>query len=219
MQTKPFNAVLFDLDGTLVDTAPDLVFAINKLRAERHLPSITLEMLRPTVSLGSKAMLKLALNLDESDKSFKQIREKFLAIYHEHLADQTRLFPGMEQVLQHLEQQGIPWGIVTNKPTRHSEALLKILHLDTRTACLVCGDTLATHKPDPKTILHACNLVQHSPNTCLYIGDAATDVIASKAAGTKSLVALYGYMTATDDPYTGQADGYVKTPVVILDWL
>lgn len=213
------NAVLFDLDGTLLDTAPDLVYAINRLRNEHGLSDLSLETIRPIVSHGAKAMLKLALGIDENDKNFQSIREYFLEIYQNHLADDTQLFPNIDKVLTHLEAQRIPWGIVTNKPTKPTLVLLKALDLHLRPGCVICGDSLPTNKPDPGTILHGCEKLKQAPANCLYIGDAATDVIASKAAGTLSLVALYGYINANEDPYAWQADGYIKEPLEIIHWL
>lgn len=213
------RAVLFDLDGTLLDTAPDLVYTINKLREEYDLPALALSTIRPIVSLGSKAMVKLALGIEENHSDFNAIREYFLALYQEHLALSTQLFPNVDKVLTHLEEKNIPWGIVTNKLTRHTSILLKALSLDHRPACIICGDSLATNKPHPATILYGCELIKQRPEDCLYVGDCITDVLASKAAGTKSLVALYGYIGANEDPYAWKADGYVKDPLDIITWL
>lgn len=217
---KNVKAVLFDLDGTILDTAPDLVFAINLLRKEHNLPPLPYELIRPIVSLGSKTMVKLALNIEESHPDFAKLRTYFLDLYQKHLADSmTTFFPNMENVLQYLDQNEIPWGIVTNKLTRHTQALLKSLRLDHRPACVICGDSLSTFKPDPAPILHACQLLKQRPTDCLYVGDSETDVIASKAAGTKSLVALYGYIGQEENPYAWNADGYVKDPIDIITWL
>lgn len=213
------KGILFDLDGTLLDTAPDLVFTINCLRQEHHLPPLSLAAIRPIVSLGSKAMVKLALGIEENHPEFSRIRQHFLDLYLEHLANETNFFPHVEKVLGYLELQQIPWGIVTNKLTQHTRILLKALALDQRAACIICGDSLPTYKPDPAPILHGCELLKRDPQTCLYVGDCATDVIASKAAGTKSLVALYGYIGKEEDPYAWQADGYVEEPLEIIDWL
>lgn len=213
------RAVLFDLDGTLLDTIPDLVFALNRLRKEHNMPDLPLSAIRPIASLGSKAMVKLALGIEETHSNFNQLRDYFLDLYETHLADSTRFFPQIEIVLEHLETTHIPWGIVTNKLTRHTMALLKALRIDHRPGCIICGDSLSTFKPDPKPILYACELLQQAPQHCLYIGDAATDVVASKAAGTKSLVALYGYIDANEEPLLWNADGYVREPIEIIDWL
>jgi 2-phosphoglycolate phosphatase len=213
------RAVLFDLDGTLLDTVPDLVYALNQVRIRESLPELPVATVRPIANLGSKAMIKLAFGIEESDPRFKRMREDFLGLYEKHLADSTRFFPNVDQLLTHLENQQIPWGIVTNKLTRHAEPLLKALRIDHRPACLICGDSLAKAKPDPAPILHACELLQQVPQDCIYVGDAATDVVASKAAGMKSLVALYGYIHGDDDPYSWKADGYIHEPMDVIKWL
>jgi N-acetyl-D-muramate 6-phosphate phosphatase len=216
---KPIRAVLFDLDGTLLDTAPDLVFALNELRSEQGLPNLTVDSIRQIANLGSKAMVRHALNIDEDAPSFAALREKFLTIYQKHIADSTQFYPNIEKVLSHLDEQNIPWGIVTNKLTKQTLELLKVLRFDHRPGCVICGDSLPTFKPDPAPILHACQLLKHHPADCLYVGDAATDVTASKAAGTKSLVALYGYIHQDEDPYSWKADGYIHEAIEIIDWL
>ncbi len=216
---KSIRAVLFDLDGTLVDTAPDLLGVINQLRKEHHLSPLDLASFRAIVSFGSKKMIKQAFAMDEDHPKFDYLRQRFFNLYQQHLADATQLFPTMDQVLTFLEENNIPWGIVTNKLTRHTTALLKALRLDHRPSCVVCGDSLPKYKPDPEPILHACKLIKHPPNSCVYMGDSQTDVIASKAAGTTTLVALYGYLSQEDNPLAWQADGYINAPLEILDWL
>ncbi|HLB42199.1 MAG TPA: HAD-IA family hydrolase [Gammaproteobacteria bacterium] len=216
---KIIKAILFDLDGTLVDTAPDLLRVLNQFREEFHLPELALQAFRSMVSLGSKFMLTKTLGIEENHPDFKMIRERFLDLYQKHLSDSAQLFPHIDSVLAYLDQERIPWGIVTNKPMRHTVALLKILNLDHRAACIIGGDSLPTYKPDPAPIIHACRLLKHHTKDCFYIGDSMTDVIASKAAGTKSLVALYGYIGLGEDPYTWQADGYIHEPIEILKWI
>ena len=218
MPIKP-KAVLFDLDGTLLDTAPDLAFALNQLRQEKQLPALPLDILRPLVSLGSKAMIKFALGIDENASTFNDLREQFLFLYQQHIADSTRTFPDIEKVLTHLVNERIPWGIVTNKLTRHTTALLQTLSFIEKPHCVICGDSLPTYKPDPAPIIYACELLKQAPKDCLYIGDSKTDVIASKRAGTKSLVALYGYIAANENPFNWQADGYIRQPIEIIEWL
>ncbi len=213
------RSVLFDLDGTLLDTAPDLIFALNQLRLKRNLPELPLSAIRSIANLGSKAMIKHAFGIEETHPEFLHLRQEFLDAYQQHVASLTSFFPGMDQVLADLDQRKIPWGIVTNKPTKPAVALLQFLKFDHRPGCLVCGDSLSTYKPHPAPILHACKLLKQNPADCLYIGDAATDVEASKAAGTKSLVALYGYIHEQENPLDWQADGYVREPLEILDWL
>jgi phosphoglycolate phosphatase len=213
------DSVLFDLDGTLLDTAPDMVHALNIIRQEYGMPELELHHIRPYVGHGAKMLLKLGFGVDEASHDYSILLEKLLSAYDDCLTRSTILFPQMSAVLDHLEAKNIPWGIVTNKPARFTLNTLHALDLSRRSGCIICGDTLTNRKPHPEPILHACNILQRSPATTLYIGDAATDVIASKAAGTKSLVALYGYIGAEDDPYDWKADGYIKNPAEIIDWL
>jgi 2-phosphoglycolate phosphatase len=215
----PIQAVLFDLDGTLLDTAPDLVTALNQMRAAESLPPMPLSEIRQIANLGSKAMIKLALGMEECDPRFKRMREHFFHLYEKHLADATQFFPQVERLLTTLDEQSIRWGIVTNKLTRHAEPLLKALKFDHRPACLVCGDSVAKGKPDPLPIKHACELLKVLPENCIYVGDAASDVVASKAAGVLSIVALYGYIHADDDPKLWNADGYIDEPMQVVKWL
>lgn len=212
------QAILFDLDGTLLDTAPDLAFALNKIRQKRDLPNIPLQTLRPAANLGSKAMIKMAFDMDENHPEFNALREEFLVLYESHLADSTTFFPHIEKVLLNIEDRGIPWGIVTNKLQRHTLPLLKALNMEHRPECVICGDSLPFYKPHPEPIIQACKLVGRNPSDCIYIGDSATDVVASKSAGAKALVALYGY-TGNEDPRSWNADGYLKEPLEIISWL
>ncbi|MBA3660677.1 MAG: phosphoglycolate phosphatase [Gammaproteobacteria bacterium] len=216
MNTNP-KAILFDLDGTLLDTAPDLCFALNALRKEFGLTEISLDEIKPFVGRGAKKMVSHVLGLAENDPDIMKLREKFLSLYDQNIAERTRFFPQMEQVINHLELNQIPWGIVTNKLTYHTHRLLKALDIFKRTACIICGDTLAHAKPHPLPILHACHLLKISPPDCLYVGDAATDVAASKAAGTHAIVALYGYLDG-EDPHLWQADYYINEPLELLSW-
>ena len=213
------TTILFDLDGTLLDTAPDMAFALNKLRAANHLPDLPLSIIRPHVGYGSKALLNVGFDVNENDPRYPSLLEAFFNLYQTHLADSTQLFAGMENVLNHLDNLSMPWGIVTNKPERFTLDILKKLNLLERTACVICGDSLAKRKPDPDPILHACELIQQEPMKCLYVGDTEIDVIASKAAGTQSLVALYGYIGTEEDPAKWQADGYVHSPHEIIHYL
>jgi len=212
--------VLFDLDGTMLDTAPDILYAINQVRMEYSLENLSLESLRPKLNHGSKSIVKHAFGVEHTEaEKYNLLREKFLLYYLKHLADATTFFPNMEKVLNFLDQQKIAWGIVTNKLIEHTTPLLTALQFYHRPSCIVCGDTLSTYKPDPAPILHACDLLKAKPNECLFIGDALTDVQAGKAAGTKALVALYGYIDSAENPYEWNADGYIKDPLEIIDWL
>lgn len=216
---QKIDSVLFDLDGTLLDTAPDMVHALNILRKQHGMPDLELQHIRPYVGQGAKMLLKLGFGVDENSHEYSLLLEKLLTAYDECLTRSTILFPQMASVLDHIEAKNIPWGIVTNKPARFTLNALHALDLSRRSACVICGDTLTNRKPHPEPILYACNILQRSPATTLYIGDAATDVIASKAAGTRSLVALYGYIGADEDPYDWKADGYIENAGEIINWL
>jgi 2-phosphoglycolate phosphatase len=213
------DTVLFDLDGTLLDTAPDMAQALNMLRNQHGLPALPLDMIRPLVGYGSKALLGLGFNINDQHQDYPQLLEEFFTAYDKCLSSSTVLFPEMSSVLTHLENKNIPWGIVTNKPARFTHELLDALDLTRRSACTVCGDTLTNRKPHPEPILYACKLLLRTPETTLYIGDTMTDVVASKAAGTHSLVALYGYIGAEENPLAWEADGYIETAGEIIQWV
>jgi len=206
------DCVLFDLDGTLADTADDLANALNAIRLKHNLTVLCREIIRPTVSLGGNAMIKLAFGLEEGDTDFEKIRDEFLNYYRANIAQETRLFDGMEELLLTLENENKPWGIVTNKPSWLTDPLVEAMSLDERAACVISGDTLEQRKPHPAPILHACKLMQSNPATTIYIGDAQRDIEAGRRAGTKTLVALYGYIDNDDDPTTWCADGMVSSP-------
>ncbi|TCJ13921.1 HAD family hydrolase [Parasulfuritortus cantonensis] len=212
------RAVLFDLDGTLVDTAPDLGTALNLLRGRYGQPALPLAAIREQASHGARGLIGLAFGLGEQADGYAALRQEFLAIYAEHLTERSTLFPGIDELLDAFEDQGIAWGVVTNKLTRYAEPLLDWLGLSRRAACVVCGDTCARAKPAPEPILYACRTLAAEPGQCLYVGDAERDVQAARAAGVPALVALYGYLAATDRPETWGGDGYLRRPVDLLDY-
>lgn len=212
-------SVLFDLDGTLLDTAPDMVGTVNQLRRAHQLPDIPLAELRAYVSHGARALIRAAFELDATDVRLPGLISEFLSIYAREATNATRLFPGTDTVLDFLDAQHIRWGIVTNKPKRFTFDILKSLDLDQRAQCVVCGDTLSTCKPDPEPVIYACELLERDPKQCIFVGDSIVDVTASKAAGTKILVALYGYLGNDDVPMSWQADGYLDKPTDIITWL
>ena len=204
--------ILFDLDGTLVDTAPDLGYALN-LQRERHgLTPLAMDVIRPYASHGSKGLLSIGFNLSPDDDEFESMRAEYLDLYDQVFARSPVLFDGMAELLQHLEQQQIPWGVVTNKPRRFSAPLLKAMQLDTKMACLVCGDDAALPKPAPDTLFLACEQAKVNPAGCFYVGDAERDIEAGNAAGMRTVVALYGYIDATDQPATWGADYSISHP-------
>ena len=215
----PLRCLLFDLDGTLADTAPDLAHALNLLRAEHRMPSLPFETIRPFVSHGATALIKLGFTAQPDTEEFAALRERFLAIYRDCLSVHTRLFPGIADLLDALEGRGIKWGIVTNKPSWLTEPLVADLGLRTRAACVVSGDTTENRKPHPEPMLHACQACGVTARECLYVGDARRDIEAGRNAGMRTLIALFGYLGEADDPAEWAADGMVAEPHDILSWL
>lgn len=213
------SAVLFDLDGTFADTAPDLAAALNYVRGLHSLPPLPLQIIRPQASNGSAGLLKLGFGIEPDAAEFPALRESFLAHYTEHICDHTRLFPGMAQLLDTLEQRGLPWGIVTNKPHRFTLPLMQALGYDQRAACLVSGDTCTRAKPHPDPLFKASEMMGVAPQACLYMGDDKRDVDAARAAGMRCVVARYGYIDAQVSPGGWGADGEVETSMELLDHL
>ena len=219
MPLPPVEAVLLDMDGTLLDTAPDLIGSLNDLRAERELATLSPGELQPVVSHGSAPMIRRGFHLEASDHSFEDLRQRFLALYRDRVARETRPYPGMEEVLAALEARGIPWGIVTNKPGWLTRPLLELLGLDRRAACVVAGDRVALRKPNPYPILEACRLIGVDPFRALVLGDAQRDVEAGRRAGCLSLVALFGYIIAEDRVAYWGAHGLLSHPRELLRWI
>jgi phosphoglycolate phosphatase len=211
-------ALLLDLDGTLLDTAPDMGGALNLLRAEHGLEALPGEVIRPVVSHGAMRLVALGFPQATGD-AFESLRRRFLDLYAANLAVGTRLFPGFEAVLDYLDARRLPWGIVTNKPGWLTDPLLAALDLDRRAACAVSGDTLAERKPHPLPLLHAARLVGVDPGRCVYVGDAERDIQAGLAAGMTTLVAAYGYISDDEDPRAWQPHGVVNSPDQLLEWM
>jgi len=217
---KQIRVVLFDLDGTLADTAPDLAYALNQTLEKHGRSPLPYEQIKPKVSHGASALIRLGFDITPDNDVFDSLLQDLLQIYSANIHRETTLFPGMDRVLQQLEQLGIAWGIVTNKPARFTDPLIKSMGLMERAACVVSGDTTANSKPHPEPILYGCELAGgHSPRECLYIGDAQRDIEAGLNAGTATLVALFGYLGFDDRPETWGADGTVDQPEQILEWL
>jgi 2-phosphoglycolate phosphatase len=216
--TRRCGALLLDLDGTLLDTAPDMGGALNLLRAEHDLEPLQADVIRPVVSHGAMRLVALGFPA-ASGNQFENLRRRFLDIYAENLAVGTRLFPGFDVVLERLELLGLPWGIVTNKPGWLTDPLLEALGLAGRAACVVSGDTVAEKKPHPLPLLHAAGLIGVPAGRCVYVGDAERDIQAGRAAGMATIVAAYGYLSDDDRPERWQAHGIVRTPPELLDWV
>lgn len=213
------RTVLLDLDGTLADTAPDLAAALNKVLGEAGRPALPFHIVRPIVSHGSTGLIRLGFNMKPDDPSFADLRERLLAHYAQNLCRETRIFPGMPELLATLHRRGITWGIVTNKPAFLTEPLIERLALTYPPACVVSGDTTLNRKPHPEPMLHACAIARAQPSESLYVGDAERDIQAGREAGMKTLVALFGYIGENENPINWRADGMVHTPLEILDWI
>lgn len=213
------QAFLFDLDGTLVDTAPDMAGALNRLRAEHDLPSLPYEMIRPWVSHGASALVKVGFGHDLEAERLERLRLRYLDIYAAHLCVDSVLFPGIAGVLEALEAQGRAWGVVTNKPAFLTEPLLEGLGLHTRAGCIISGDTLPVRKPDPAPVRHACALLGLPESACVMIGDAERDIASARAAGSPSIAAAFGYVLEDDDPHTWGADAVVNHAEELHAWI
>jgi 2-phosphoglycolate phosphatase len=215
MTARIARAVLFDLDGTLVDTAPDLCAAANALRARAGLAAMEVGQLRPAVSRGSRAMLALALpQLDAAAR--EDWVEPFLASYAGAIAVHSRLFDGVAEVLAAIERDGASWGIVTNKPAGLARQLVRALGLEPRCGVLVGGDTLPVRKPDPQPLWLACDELGVAPGSALYVGDDARDVQAARAAGMRSVAAAWGYRDAAERIEDWGADAVLQAPRELL---
>jgi len=213
------RTVLFDLDGTLADTAPDLAFALNSLLEQEGREALPLAVIRPVVSLGSPGLLFLGFALRPADAGYAELRQRLLDIYAHHITRNTRLFPGMTELLSGLEARGMNWGVVTNKPAFLTDPLIDRLGLAQRAACVVSGDTTAHCKPHPAPLLYACKQAGSEAPQCLYVGDAHCDIEAGRRAGMKTLVALFGYLPAQENPADWGADGMIDHPGAVLDWI
>lgn len=211
--------VLFDLDGTFADTAPDLAFALNRTLAANGRPQLPLESIRPQVSHGAVALIMLGFGVGPDHPLFDTYREQLLDIYKKHLARETTLFPGMEELLEQLERRAVSWGIVTNKPGWLTDPLMQQLGFSDRAAAIVSGDTTDYRKPHPMPIIHACGLARCNPAETLYIGDARRDIESGNSAGNITLTALFGYIGDEEDPEEWGADGAIDHPLQVLEWI
>lgn len=218
MRPSP-QALLFDLDGTLLDTAPDLAHALNTVLREDGRPPLPYAVIRPRASHGSTGLLTLAYADAAGSPAFEARRRRLLEIYRAGIATRTRLFPGMADVLAHCERIALPWGIVTNKPAWLTDPLLAALGLARRAACVVSGDTTTHAKPHPAPLLAAATALRREPRSCLYVGDAERDVAAARAAGMPVVLAAYGYLAASDSVDAWAADARIEAPEELLAWL
>lgn len=212
------SVILFDLDGTLIDTAPDMVGALNSLRREHGLAPLPFAEVRAQVSHGSSRLVQVGFPEADAERA-ALLKRRFLDLYGARLAAETRLFEGMDGVLVELSRRGLAAGIVTNKPGRLTDALLEQLGLRARFACVVSGDTLQQSKPHPLPMLHAAKLAGAAADACIYVGDAQRDMQAAHAAGMRALVAVYGYLRADEDWPAWGGDGFIERPADLIGWL
>ncbi|MCK9396488.1 MAG: HAD-IA family hydrolase [Methylobacter sp.] len=212
------SCVLFDLDGTLVDTAPDLISCLNRALNSHGFDAAAPEIIKPFISYGAAAMINASQPaLDDALKAY--ILETMLTLYQDNIAEHTVFFSGMADTLAAIEAQGLKWGVVTNKRERFTNPLMDALKLTERAACIVSGDTTANPKPHPEPMLLACRQADVSPQECVYIGDARHDIVAGKSAQMKTLAAVYGYIKPGDAPETWGADALIESPDQISIWI
>jgi phosphoglycolate phosphatase len=208
------RAILFDLDGTLADTAPDLAAAMNRVRAARGLAPTPYDLLRPVASAGARGLIGAAFGLTPEDEGFDDLRTAFLDTYEAYIAVESRIFDGISELLQRLAANGIAWGIVTNKASRFTDKLVPLIGLQ-HAACVVSGDTTAHSKPHPAPLLEGARRVGVAPEQCWYVGDDLRDIQAGKAAGMATIAAAWGYC-GNQEPAMWNADALAENPLSLL---
>ena len=219
MSTQPIRLVLFDLDGTLADTAPDLAAIANRQREARGLAPLPLEELRPVASHGARGLIGRALGIGPPSEEYDALKDQFYAWYDAALCVHSRLFPGMPATLEQLEQRGILWGIVTNKIRRFTDPLVDALGLTQRAACVVSGDTTPHAKPHPAPLEFAIRACGVAAAASIYVGDDRRDVEAGRAAGMRTVIAAYGYLGQAADTNSWRADHAIDSPTELLAWI
>jgi 2-phosphoglycolate phosphatase len=211
--------VLFDLDGTLIDSAPDLAGAANRLRAEHGMAALPLETLRPMVGSGARGMVGIAFGVAPGEPRFEALRDAFLAHYEAGLLERTQAFDGVDAMLAALESAGVPWGIVTNKATRFTTPIVAGLGLAQRAAVVVCGDTTPHAKPRPEPLWHAARAMGLAPESVVYVGDDLRDAQAARAAGMPMLAATWGYLGLGEPVHNWGASALLDAPHQVQAWL
>lgn len=215
----PVDAVLFDLDGTLADSAPDLSAALNRVRADRGLAPVSPAVLRAHASSGARGLIGAGMGVTPDSPDYVELREAFLAHYDACLAETTVLFAGVADLLRAIERRGLAWGIVTNKFSRFTMPVVQALELAHRASTVVSGDTTPYSKPHPAPLLHAASALRVPPPRCVYVGDDLRDIVAGNAAGMATIVAEYGYIGADEDSEAWPATGWIADPLALLNWL
>lgn len=213
------QAVLFDLDGTLIDSAPDLGAAADKMRLDRGLPSLPAAQYRPMAGAGARGMLHIAFGMSPQDPDFDAMREEFFSNYERRMTHNTYAFDGVPDLLRALEQRPLPWGIVTNKSQRFTNPLTQSMPLLAGAGAVVSGDTTPHAKPHPAPLLEAARRLGIAPAACLYVGDDERDIVAGRAAGMRTVAATYGYLGSQLDTAVWQADAEIKSPMDLLQLL
>jgi len=216
---RHIKAVLFDLDGTLIDSAPDLAAAADRLRLDRGLPELGLTLYRPHTGTGARGMLKTAFQIEPEHPDFIDLREEFFQNYERNLVVHTKPFEGVQELLEGLKQSSLEWGIVTNKSARFTDPIVQQIPLLSQAKTVISGDTTAHAKPHPAPILEAMRRMNLSPADCVYIGDDERDIVAGKAAGVKTVAAGYGYLGDAGDIGKWGADLNIYSPLELLKWL
>ena len=215
----PVRAVLFDLDGTLVDSAPDLGAAVNRMRERRGLALMDDALLRPFASHGARGLIATGLGITPEHGDYQEMRSEFLANYAAAICERTILFPGVDELLDRLDASTLKWGIVTNKFTALTLQLLEAMALRHRPGCIVCGDTTPKAKPHPEPLFAAAAMIDIPAAECIYVGDAERDIEAGNAAGMTTLVARYGYIGDHETPHAWPAAGVLENPLDLIPWL
>jgi len=213
------RAVLFDMDGTLLDTAPDFIAVAQAMRMARGLDRVPDQQVRDVVSGGARAMVLSAFDVDPLSDEFEILRLEFLERYQGHCAVESKLYEGMAELLSEIEQADLIWGVVTNKPVRFAEPIMQQLGLASRSAVLVCPDHVSQSKPDPEPMLLACSQLDLDPATVLFVGDDLRDIESGRAAGSRTAAVRYGYIHPDDDPDTWGADVVVNHPLELRQFL
>jgi len=208
--TKPIDAILFDLDGTLLDSAPDFYRIISLLMQEEGLSPPSFQQLRQVVSEGAKAMLSNALQLPREHDKILELQQRMLNLYADNPCIDSQLFPGTHALLTQLETLSIPWGVVTNKSEKFAAPILESLNLTSRCGILVCPEQVKNVKPDPEALYYACDALRVAPTRCIYVGDHKRDIEAGQNAHMTTVSALYGYISQSDDPSCWQSDHYIN---------
>lgn len=219
MKTSVWDAVLFDLDGTLIDSAADLATAANRLRGARGLTALPLSAYRASVGSGARGMLNVAFGVTPEHADFSALKAEFFDAYEACLCEHTRLFDGVSELLARLHASRLSWGIVTNKIERFALPLLRQLSALSEACCVIGGDTTPYSKPHPQPLLEACARLDVVPQRCVYVGDDLRDVQAGRAAGMTTLAVSYGYLGEGQDPAQWGADAVVETPQALVQWL